>query len=174
MKSMDVLVIHPWYRHRWPWFLMAGPFIVVVASLFTAWLAVHTDDGLVTEDYYRKGLAINQTLKRSARAQELGLQIGLTIALDSISVRLSSTQARFTPPESLHVTVSHPTRAGFDQTQILYLRDGRYVGRFKLPSAGHWVVLIKDDADAWRVMGNMILPASGEVVFGRDNSAHSD
>ena len=25
----------PWYRQRWPWLLMAGPAIVVVASMYT-------------------------------------------------------------------------------------------------------------------------------------------
>jgi len=39
----------PWYRHPWPWILMAGPAIVVVAGLVTAFLAVTTFDGLVAE-----------------------------------------------------------------------------------------------------------------------------
>ena len=29
-----------WYRHPWPWLLMAGPAIVVVAGLYTLFLAV--------------------------------------------------------------------------------------------------------------------------------------
>lgn len=164
--SNAAVPVEPWYRHRWPWILMAGPFIVVVASFVTLWLAIRTDDGLVTDDYYKKGLAINQTLKLSERATELGLQAGLMISLDSITLRLSAAAPGFVPPASVRVTVSHPTRAGLDQTQVLTLQDGRYVGRFKLPPAGHWVVLLEDDAKTWRIMGNMILPASGETIFG--------
>jgi len=159
-------IADPWYRHRWPWILMAGPFIVVVASFITLWLAIRTDDGLVTDDYYKKGLAINQTLKLSEHAKELGLQAGLTIALDSIGLRLSAAAPNFAPPASVRVTVSHPTRAGLDQMQVLTLQDGRYVGKFKLPPAGHWVVLLEDEAKSWRIMGNIVLPASGETILG--------
>ena len=54
---------------------MAGPATVVVAGLITAWLAFHGEDGLVVDDYYKQGLAINQTLGRrdaSAHAGRLG------------------------------------------------------------------------------------------------------
>jgi hypothetical protein len=49
---------------------------------------------------------------------------------------------------------------------MLVLADGRYCGKFRLPAAGHWVVLLEDDAKTWRMMGNVMLPASGETVFG--------
>jgi len=62
---------NPWYREPWPWLLMAGPFIVIVAGIVTAWLAVSTSDGLVTDDYYKEGLAVAETLARSQRAEAL-------------------------------------------------------------------------------------------------------
>ncbi len=52
----------PWYREPWPWILMSGPAIVVVAGLYTFVLAATTTDTLVTEDYYRKGLEINREI----------------------------------------------------------------------------------------------------------------
>jgi hypothetical protein len=156
----------PWYRHRWPWLLMSGPAIVVVASMVTLWLAIKSSDGLVTEDYYKKGLAINQTLALSDRAKQLELEAGVSLKLDSISVRISSKQAGFVSPPQIRITVSHPTRAGLDQSQILSLVDGRYSGKFRLPAAGHWVVLLEDDAKTWRMLGNIMLPASGETIFG--------
>ena len=58
----------PWYREPWPWLLMLGPAIVVVAGLYTAILAVRSDDGLVATDYYRQGLEINKKLSREAIA----------------------------------------------------------------------------------------------------------
>jgi hypothetical protein len=39
----------PWYRHRWPWLLMLGPAIVVVAGIATAAIAVATADTLVSD-----------------------------------------------------------------------------------------------------------------------------
>ena len=39
----------PWYCHRWPWFLMAGPFVVVIAGIVTTYLAIRSNDGLVAD-----------------------------------------------------------------------------------------------------------------------------
>jgi len=52
----------------WPWLLAAGPALVVVASLVTAWLAMTHADGLVADDYYRLGLTINRRLAPLAAA----------------------------------------------------------------------------------------------------------
>jgi hypothetical protein len=45
----------PWYRQFWPWFIIALPAAVVVASFFTLWLAISNPDHLVLdEDEYRQ------------------------------------------------------------------------------------------------------------------------
>lgn len=158
----------PWYREPWPWILMAGPFIVVIAGITTAWLAIVSNDGLVTEDYYRKGLAVGQTLASSERARALGLTAGMTLTSESATLRLAARAgADFVPPASVRVTLSHPTRAGLDQVAVL-ARDGQhYVGRLHVPASGHWLLLIEDDeAKSWRLMGSVVLPLSGEIVVG--------
>ena len=65
---MNSVAARPWYREPWPWILATGPFIVIVAGIYTALLAVISNDGLITDDYYRKGLAANQTIAQSERA----------------------------------------------------------------------------------------------------------
>lgn len=52
----------PWWKFGYVWMVLAGPAIVVVASFVTLYLAVTRADPVVDEDYYRKGLQINQTL----------------------------------------------------------------------------------------------------------------
>jgi hypothetical protein len=156
----------PWYREPWPWILAAGPAIVVVAGIYTAWLAVSTNDGLVTEDYYRKGLAAHQTVTRSEQATRLGLVAGVRIVGEVVSVSLRAGEAAFVPPAAITLTISHPTRAGLDQTRNLQLKADSYVGNVRLPAAGHWLILVEDEARSWRLMGNVVLPASGEVLIG--------
>lgn len=163
MNSSDT---RPWYREPWPWILMAGPFVVVAAGLATAWIAVKTSDGLVTEDYYKKGLAINQTLLRSDAAMKEGLVAGVRIAGDTLEVRLQAEDRGFTLPPALQATISHPTRAGLDQSVLLTRVGGIYTGMVRLPAAGHWLVLLEDDAKTWRLLGNVILPANGETLIG--------
>lgn len=160
----------PWYREPWPWLLMAGPAVVVVAGIYTAWLAVASNDGLVTDDYYKKGLAAGETLARSRQAESLGLTVGLRLTRDTLQARLSASQP-IDYPDGLRVMLSHPTRAGLDQ-QIQLKRDGNvFRGEMHLPASGHWLVLVEDDAKTWRLMGSVVLPAAGETVIGGGGAA---
>ena len=164
---MNTIVARPWYREPWPWILAAGPFIVVIAAFYSAWLAVESNDGLVTEDYYRKGLSANQTIERSEQATKMGLVVGVRIAGDTLSVRLQASDKGFVMPPTLAVTISHPTRAGLDQSRVLVRNGDLYSGEVHLPVAGHWLVLLEDERKTWRLMGNVILPANGETLIGK-------
>jgi hypothetical protein len=157
---------NPWYREPWPWILMAGPFIVVVAALITAWIAVKTNDGLVTEDYYKKGLTANLTIAQSEKAAALGIEAALQLTSEQITVRIFAGNQSFIMPGRISVTVSHPTRAGLDQQVILEKQGESYISKFRLPLSGHWLVLIEDEAHSWRLLGNVSLPAAGEIRLG--------
>ena len=163
---MDTTVTRPWYREPWPWILAAGPSIVVIAALYTAWLAVVSNDGLVTDDYYRKGLSANQTIASSEQATKMGLVAGVRISGDILSVRLQAQNTDFILPPTLALTISHPTRAGLDQSRVLVRNGNVYSGEVRLPAAGHWLVLLEDERKTWRLMGNVILPANGETLIG--------
>jgi hypothetical protein len=161
----------PWYRHPWPWFLMIGPLIVVIASLATAWLAIKSDDGLVTADYYQKGLAIHQTLLSSEKARKMGLTASVKLADHSLVIRLQALSPLSSFPDRLLVTISHPTRAGLDQNIELKRIGNYYQGdNVQLPVAGHWLILVEDDQKLWRLLGNVILPANGETVIGANQT----
>ena len=154
----------PWYREPWPWFLMSGPFIVIIAALVSAWIAIRSSDGLVTEDYYKQGLVAGETLTRSKRAEELGIYAGMRLTDDQVKIRLTSRQDE--KPAALNITLSHPTRAGIDQKSVLKPSGEFYIGKLNLPASGHWLVLVEDEQRTWRVMGSVMLPATGEVVIG--------
>ena len=156
----------PWYREPWPWLLMLGPFVVILAGIVTAWLAVSSSDGLVTDDYYRKGLKADQSIARSERARALGLAAGVRVTADTLTLRLTATGRDFVTPERLTVVVSHPTRAGLDQARVLARGADGYAGNFRLPASGHWLVSIEDEAKTWSLLGKVVLPAAGEVMIG--------
>ncbi len=52
----------PWWKFGYVWLVLAGPAVVVLASLVTLYLAMVGKDPVVDEDYYRKGVEINRTL----------------------------------------------------------------------------------------------------------------
>lgn len=55
--------VRPWWTFGHVWMIIAGPLVVVVASLTTFYLAVRTPDPVISDDYYRQGLEINKTLE---------------------------------------------------------------------------------------------------------------
>ncbi len=147
----------PWYREPWPWILMAGPAIVVVAGFVTAWLAVTSNDGLVEDDYYKQGLAVSQRLARDQAAASLGLSAELVAGGNGVDLRLFLIgNAGPIAPEALQLRVVHPTRAGADQVVTLK-RDaaGFYVGQLTAPlQGGRWHVLLEDEGHRWRIAGD--------------------
>lgn len=54
--------LRPWWKFGHVWLVIAGPVIVVIASFITFYLAITRSDPVLDEDYYQKGLHINQTL----------------------------------------------------------------------------------------------------------------
>ena len=166
MSTPTIRSKHPWYREPWPWLLASGPALVGVASFVSAWIAIKTNDGLVSEDAYREGLAAQETISRSDRATALGLLARIRVTDSEMSITLSSTDAGFVASQKIRVTLSHPTRAGLDQTELLALQGSVYSGPFRLPAAGHWLLLVEDEAKNWRMMGSVVLPASGDVLIG--------
>ena len=69
----------PWYRQFWPWFIISIPALTIVAAMITITIAVKTDDGLVVDDYYKEGLAINEDkqLVKNAAALEISAELSL-------------------------------------------------------------------------------------------------
>jgi hypothetical protein len=138
-----------WYREPWPWIIFSGPALVVCASLFSAWLAVSHEDGVVAEDYYKQGLAINQVLHRGATAVVLGVHADARMKGSHVQINLSGDN-----PEYLTLRVVHPTRAGSDQHVMLRrARSGEYMGEIEPVSARHVQVYLEDVARRWRISG---------------------
>lgn len=144
----------PWYREPWPWILIAGPAIVVVASLSTAVIAVKTDDGLVADDYYKRGVAINRILARGERARALGLAATMQVNEARDRVRIVVSSGAPLPAESLRLTMTHGTRAGLDQAAVLgRIAPGVYEGTVRIAAEGGWSVRLEDDRATWRLSG---------------------
>jgi uncharacterized protein len=149
----------PWYREPWPWILMAGPGIVVVAGFITAWLAVRSDDGLVLDDYYKQGLAINRTLGRNDAATRMGITAELYLIDGRVRVMLDRAG-----PGALTLQFAHPTRAGMDQRLQLTMRQpGVYEGQLQPLRAGRWHVVLEQND--WRLAGDWTMPATGALML---------
>ncbi|MEJ2362534.1 MAG: FixH family protein [Gammaproteobacteria bacterium] len=66
--------VGPWYRQRWPWYIVGLLMFGVVGAGALVVESIRHVDPLVVGDYYKEGLAINQVLDRQRNADALGLQ----------------------------------------------------------------------------------------------------
>jgi uncharacterized protein len=144
----------PWYKEPWPWILMTGPAIVIVAGFVTAWLAIISNDGLVTDDYYKQGLAINQRLQRDHYASGLGLRADFMRSGQQVRLLLKA-DGEVALPEVLTLKLAHPTRAGQDQlVKMASEGQGFYSGTLSAEVSGRWHVSIEDPSGKWRLQGD--------------------
>lgn len=160
-----------WYKQFWPWFLISFPAIAVVAGIATIILAVKSDDGLVKDDYYKAGLAINKTLARKQIAQKL--KLAATAHWDKLTqtVTLKLTGKIETLPSRLTLHLAHITQAHNDYTVPLFLApdNNSYTGRMQITKTGSWRTTLEPSLakveNNWRINGRVSLPQQNRWIM---------
>lgn len=142
------------------WMVIAIPLTSVIMGIVLITIAVSNQDGLVVDDYYKRGLAINEVIKREARAGELALTADIEFqrSHNRVSVSLSGSDS-FAAPAEIQLGFYHSTRA--DQDQVLSLRrdtHGVYTAPMPDLSSGRWYV--SAETAEWRLNGVVRLPGS--------------
>mgnify|MGYP001764844967 CR=1 FL=1 len=148
---MNTLASKPWYREPWPWLLAIMPTTAIIAGSFTVWFAVTSNDGLVVDDYYKQGKAINQTKARDQLAQQLGITAQLTLMDKTLQLQLSGNLQ--TPPGQLTLNIMHPTRSGDDHGVILQWNGASYIGQLPRLSGARYHIQLTPEFGNWRLTG---------------------
>lgn len=151
----------PWYRQFWPWGLIAIPLSAVIMGIVMITLATMTADGLMADDYYKQGLAINRVLERDRKAVELGIKKALMrfdLQRGSIHIQLQSGK-RDEWEDSLKLQMLHPLQAQKDiHVSLQHDGVGGYTGKVAGLSLGKWHVLVESEGQGWRLTGRALLP----------------
>ena len=164
----------PWYRHRWPWLLMLGPFLVVVAGSYTMWLAYTRQDALVVGDYYKQGKAINQDLRRDRVATALNLAVALRY--DPVQATLmgrldSPVKAQ---PGRLLLHLAHATQPEKDvQLVVQPDADGAFTVALPMLERSRWQVQVESEKRDWRLDGVWSWPAEREIQLRADTASNA-
>lgn len=165
MNTLSAQTSKPWYREPWPWFLISLPATAVIAGLATVWIAITSADGLVVGDYYKAGLAINQTLARDDAARALALTATLQREEGALALTLAGRLQAY--PDQLSLMLAHPTRQGMDQT-LRFSHAGGGLYRASMPpaiAAGKWHAQLADTASNWRLSGVLHTPFNQAVTL---------
>ncbi len=138
---------NPWYREPWPWIIMAGPALVVVAAVVTAVVAFRGADGLVADDYYKQGLGINRQIARDQAAQDLGIAGEVRLLPGLVRVNLRASAAL---PDRVTLRFVHPARASDDRVvHPARTASGDWEAPLAALPAGRWRVIV--ETAQWRV-----------------------
>lgn len=156
------MTTNPWYREPWPWLLMSGPAIVVVAGIATAVIAVTSFDGMVADDYYKQGLGINRVLEREENARALGISGLVQFSEDHLRVRVVLESGPAPGPAVLRLALVHPTLPAEDQAIALAATSpGIYEGAMRPPRGGKMHLKLEDGAARWRLAGDWATAQAG-------------
>lgn len=140
----------PWYRYPFVWLLIALPASAVIGGFITFWIAARTHDGLVTDDYYKRGNEINQDLHRDHAARAMGIHARVMLGQDRQTLRIIFDQPITDP---LQIRLMHPTRAGLDQTADLALLSPQMhlATLAQALDQPNWLIEIADTQGKWRL-----------------------
>lgn len=111
-----------------------------------------SDDGLVAQDYYKRGLLINQTLAHTPSQGAGDLYAIVRVAADgAVRVRVAApTGATIEWPATLRLRLAHPDRAAPELVSNLVRdTDGDYLGMLAEQTPGRWIVIL--ESDEWRL-----------------------
>jgi len=159
-----------WYQEPWLLLVFGGPAIVIVAALYTAYLAYHGADGVIAPDYYKRGLAINVDIRHDLVARERGLTAGLQVDQSTRAVTLRLAGKGALPP-TLALTVSRPAGKGNEEivlkANLVQSGAGVYHGKLDWPAsldanaAALWQVNL--DGGDWRLTSGWYGPIHAAV-----------
>lgn len=164
----------PWYRQFWPWFLIALPGSVVIASFVTLAIAIRHSDAVVRDDYYKEGLAINQMLNREQQARVMQLTATLTWHPASGEIRVTL-PARIVD-QRLQLHWLHPLKRQMDRDIVLIRRSEEhgaannavYGGQVDALFDGRFYVQLEnitaDSNNAWRLRGEITAPTPASLT----------
>jgi hypothetical protein len=159
----------PWYAQLWPWLLMSGPFLVVIAASVSAWLAFTRQDAMVVDDYYKAGNAINQDIHRDTAATNMGLS--LDAVYDAAKGKMNGSLYSFGNPlaTSIVIRLAHATQPEKDKLIVAQAdQRGRFSADLPFLDQGRWEVTIENQRRDWRLTGTWKWPQEQSIRLKAD------
>lgn len=151
---MNTPLSNRWYQQPVVWLFLTLLGVTIIACIGLMIVAIKSDDGLVADDYYQRGNEIGKDILRDRQAAKLGLSAKLMISDDGKAARLLLFPMP-ADPNTLTLTLSHPTKAGPDLTLPLRAgEDGMYKGKLDVSLTGERLLIQLDDPHGgWRLRG---------------------
>lgn len=162
----------PWYRQFWFWFVFGPLIFIIVLCVFTVSIAFNYADDVVTDNYYKSGVMINQTLKQDEKAAELQLVARIKFDQTTGEVLVSLT-GKHTFPKKILLFLDNPVKSKKDQSVLLTeVASGEYHGELSAPVEYSWYIALVPESDVskrkqaeWLLTGEINLAKTTETIL---------
>lgn len=152
--------LRPWYKQPWLWFLLSIPIASVILSSIMVTVAVVGKDSLVSDNYYKDGMGINQTIEQDHLANSLGIKPLISVKHPEIILELIST-SKVKPQPFLTLKLLHPTVSDKDLTiKLLPSGKGLFIGELPQNIEGRRYLDLYAYDNSWRIREEVNLPLS--------------
>lgn len=160
---------NPWYKHLWPWIIIAILACSVTLTLTMVTIAVNNPDHLVNDNYYEAGKGINRALDRELLGETL--QLKASMHLDGTTGEVVLLLEGKSQPKTLELNLISPTQPEKDRKVNLSLSDaatGRYIGQLNDWIEGRRFVelLGVEDGKTWRLFEEELIDHDKELLLG--------
>lgn len=180
VSATALSVERPWFKQPFVWMVIGIPLSSVIVGMIMLWLSIVSFDGMVADDYYKRGLQINRVLDRERAALHAELDGTLTLQATMSRLSLRSAKIGFQLPDAVQVQMSFATSAGQDEvfTMTRSADTKTYRGPALGLPQGRWYVYVTskaiaegggaddradDGSDGWRLGGTLSTPGAGVV-----------
>ncbi|QBY05852.1 hypothetical protein E2K93_16425 [Thalassotalea sp. HSM 43] len=146
----------PWYKEPWAYLVFILPLSAVVAGITTFIIANTDADTVVVDDYYKKGKAINQDIRKFKLAQKLGVRFDIKVTNDELVLKPTGIEKSF---PMLNVNFYHSTLAHRDFS-VKLTPDGKGWMRQRIDNdiSGKWRIVVTPFDNQWKLQTTLGLP----------------
>ena len=140
----------PWYKEPYVWMLIGFPLTSIIVGLSLLTISILNKDTLVRDNYYKDGLAYNSELQWDKKAKSLDIRIEIQVSGNQMTLDLVN--SRQNTPNTLKVTLGHPTIPEKDRESHLQLtQDKRFIGFIDPTENGRYYLLVESVEQQWRI-----------------------
>jgi len=152
----------PWYKQPWLWFVLSVPIASVILSSIMVTVAVVGKDSLVSDNYYKDGMGINQTIEQDRLAVQLNIVPMITIQDKTVIVTIHSEKM---PTQAfLTLKLLHPTASEKDLTIRLLPTESGFIGDLPSTVEGRRYLDLYSFDNSWRIREEVYLPLNQHTL----------
>jgi hypothetical protein len=146
----------PWHKEPWMILVMGVPIIAVCWGMVIITLAVTGKDSLVSDSYYRDGMAYTENNTFIDKAKRLQLKAGMVYNEGEIRATISGYLDD--QPTFLNIQLIHPTLETKDETIMLQqMNDGSYLGLANDNHLGKRKIWLQSPEQEWMIKDEALI-----------------